>query len=567
MNMIQMQVRRARRRLILAKFAYLLCWTLCIAWTLSAIAIIAAAVWSMPVDTAVWGWAWVASSTTLAIAVAMAIALYWAPSITEVAREVDARFGLRERLSSVMTLPLSDRETAMGQALVADAVQRAEPLDVGERFLLSPNRFGWLPVLPAALVVLAMLVGPAIAPHPELSLTPELVSQTNQVKTAAEALKRKIQQQRVRAEESGLKDAEDFFKKLETDLDKLTQRPSLDQKDAMIAMNDIKKQLDQRRDELGSPEQMKSALAKMGDVEQGPASNIVKAMQKGDFAEAQKEVKELAEKLRAGKLTPQEQEQLKQQIEQIRDKLNQAAEKNAEAKKQLQQQIDQANKEGRPQDAAKMQQQMNQLEAQGAQLQQMQQMGEAMNQAAQAMKEGKTGEAADALENMADQLGEMQSEMEQLEDLADTLDNLAQSKDQMRCSSCEGGGCGQCQGQGNGQGNKQGDGQNNSKGSALGQGIGKGRGSGELPEDIEAGTYDSQVRGEPKQGRGVVAGFADGPNRKGVSREEIKDAVLGAISDKSDPLENQALPRVERDHARQYFDRLRQGPVREAAAP
>jgi len=567
MNMIQMQVRRARRRLILANFASLLCWSLCIAWTLSAIAIIAAAVWGVPWGASIWGSAWVAGSTALAIGVALIIALYSAPSLAEVAGEVDARFGLRERLSSVINLPASDRETAMGQALVADAVRRAEPLDVGERFSLSPNRFGWLPVLPAALVVLAVLMGPAITPHPELPLTPELVSQTNQVKTAADALKRKIQQQRARAEESGLKDVEDFFKKLEADLDKLTQRPALDQKDAMIAMNDIKKQLDQRRDELGSPEQMKSALANMGDIEQGPAGNVVKAMQQGDFAAAQKEVKELADKLRAGKLTPQEQEQLKQQIEQIRDKLKQAAEKNAAAKKQLQQQIDQANQEGRSQDAAKMQQQMNQLEAQGAQMQQMQQMGEAMNQAAEAMKEGKTGEAADALENMADQLGEMQSEMEQLEDLENTLESLAESKDQMRCQSCEGAGCGQCKGQGNGQGNSQGDGQGNRQGSGLGQGIGKGRGSGDLPEEIEAGTYDSQVRGEPKQGRGVVTGFADGPNRKGVSREEIKNAVLGAINDKSDPLENQALPRVERDHARQYFDRLREGPVRETPAP
>jgi len=551
MNTIETQVCRARRRLVFARFAHLACWALFVAWFISATAILARAIWVLPFDVATWDWAWFGGSSVIAVLFAAGVAIYTAPTLAQVAGEVDSRFGLRERLSSVFALPSHDRGTPMGQALVADAMRRAEPLDVRDRFSLSPTRLGWLPTLPAALVVLAMLIGPAIAPDPQSEWTPELVSQTDQVKTAAEALKRKVRQQRDRAEATGLKDAEDFFKKLEADIDKLTNRPSLDQKDAMIAMNDIKKQLDQRRDELGTPDQMKAALSKMEDMERGPASNVVKAMQKGDFAEAQKQVKELAEKMRDGKLTEKEQQQLKKQVEQIRDKLNDAAKKNEQAKQQLQQQIDQAKKEGRGEDAAKMQQQLNELEAKDAQMQQMQQMAEAMNQAAQAMKDGKSGEAADALQEMADQLGEMQAEMDQLQDLNDTIEDFAQSKDQMRCSSCSGQGCSQCKGGGQG----------DSEDGEPGDGMGRGTGKGDRPEEeTETGTYDTQVRGQPKAGRGVIAGFADGPNRKGVSREEIKDAVIGAINETSDPLENQTLPRVERDHTREYFDRLRQGP-------
>jgi septal ring factor EnvC (AmiA/AmiB activator) len=553
MNTIETQVRRARRRLILARFAHLACWSLFVAWFIAATAILARAIWVLPFDVATWDWAWLGGSTVTAILVAAAVAFFTAPSIAKVAGEVDSRFGLRERLSSVVSLPAHDRDTPMGQALVDDAMRRAQPLDVRDQFSLSPSRLGWLPALPAAVVVLAMFIGPAIAPDPANELTPELVSQTNQVKTAAEMLKRKIQQQREQSEETGLKDAEDFFKKLEADLDKLAKRPSMDQKDAMIAMNDIKKQLEQRREELGTPDQMKTALSKMEDIQRGPAGSVVKAMQKGDFTEAQKLAKELADKLREGKLTEKEQQELQKQMEQVRDKLNEAAEKNEQAKKELQQQIDQAKKDGRNDDAAKMQQQMEQLEAKGAQLEQMQQMAEAMNQAAQCMQEGKTGEAADALEKMAEQLGDMQAEMQQLEDLQDTLENFAQTKEQMKCSSCAGQGCSQCK-DGNSDGNSQKNGGQGGKG--YGRGVGKGDGE---EEEIDAGTYDSQVRGEPKQGRGVIAGFADGPNRKGVSREEVKEAILGAITDKSDPLENQTLPRVERDHTREYFDRLRQG--------
>ncbi len=549
MNAIETVVRRARRRLVLNRFVQLASTSLFLAWTMAAIAIIAGAVWVLPFDATQWNWAWIVGTSAVGVLIALLGAAWTAPSLQRVASEVDARFALRERLSSAVSLPAQDHDSIMGQALIADATRRAEPLDVRDRFSIAPDRAAWLPLVPAALLAIALFLPPATPPEPDSELSATTVSQTAQTKTAAEALKRKIQQQRSQAEATGLKDAEEFFKKLEMDLDKLTQRPTLDQKEAMIAMNDIKKQLDQRRGELGTPDQMRQALSKIDEMERGPAADVVKAMQKGDFAEAEKRVKALADKLRNGKLTEQEQQELKKQIESLRDRLAKANEKHQQAKQQLQQQIEQAKREGRTEDAAKMQQQLNQMQAQEQQMQQMQQMSEAMNQAAQAMQAGKAGEAAEALESMADQLGELQSEMDQLQDLEDTLESLSQSKDQMRCQACSGGGCQSCQGSGRG----------NQPGSP-GSGLGQGQGQGDRPEEeTDTGFYDTQVRGQPKQGRGIIAGFADGPNRKGVSREEIKDAVIGAIRADSDPLENQNLPRVERDHTREYFDRLRQG--------
>ncbi len=51
-----------------------------------------------------------------------------------------------------------------------------------------------------------------------------------------------------------------------------------------------------------------------------------------------------------------------------------------------------------------------------------------------------------------------------------------------------------------------------------GNGLGKGAGFGDRPEnENETNTYETQVRGKPKNGRAIIAGFADGPNRKGVS--------------------------------------------------
>ena len=97
-------------------------------------------------------------------------------------------------------------------------------------------------------------------------------------------------------------------------------------------------------------------------------------------------------------------------------------------------------------------------------------------------------------------------------------------------------------------------------GQQPGNGLGEGQGQGDRPEaEDDTNTYDTQVRGDVKRGKAVIAGKAGGPNRKGVSRAELQQAVLGVLAEESDPMENQSLPRTEREHAQQYFDRLRAG--------
>jgi hypothetical protein len=345
-----------------------------------------------------------------------------------------------------------------------------------------------------------------------------------------------------------LKEAQELFEKMEANLDKITKRQDMSKKDAMIAMNDLKKLLEKRREQLGSPEQMRRALSQMKGLESGPGEKVAKSMEQGNFGKAEELVKQLASKLRDEKLSEKEKEQLKKQIEQMKKAMEQAVAEHERKKQDLQNKIEKARREGRGNDAAKMQQQLNQLQQKDSQMQQMGQMAEAMNQAAQAMQQGNGAQAADALEKMADQLGEMQQTMSELEDLQSALDQLSQSKNQMRCEKCGGAGCQQCQG---GQG---------FFGQGQGNGLGAGRGYGDRPEQEEdTNTYETQVRGQVKKGRAIIAGFADGPNRKGISREDVKQAIDGALSEESDPTENQSLPRTEREHAQQYFDSLREG--------
>ncbi|MFK8113439.1 MAG: hypothetical protein AB8B91_14640 [Rubripirellula sp.] len=555
MNRIESKIQNARRRIVLGRFGHALCIALFAALVLATLAIALPALRVINVDYQTWIYAWIGGCSVAAFLGAGIYAFVTAPSVESVAAEVDRRFGLRERLSSSMTLPSEDEGTEFGIALKADAEKRAGQLEVADRFALKPSKLGWLPlsIIPVLAIVL-MLVEPMSESSASSASKPDAV-EVKQVQTVASQLKKRIQQQRRKAEQTGLKEAEDLFTKMESELDKIMKRKDMNKKDAMIAMNDLKKQLEERREQLGSSDQLKQALSQMKGLESGPGEKVAKSIAKGEFGKAEEMVKQLASKMRDGTLSEKDKAQLKKQVQAMQKAMQKAAAAHEQKKQDLQQKIDQARKQGNSAEAAKLQQQMNEMQQKDGQMKQMGKMAEAMSKASQAMEQGNSQEAADAMEQMADQLGEMADEMSELEDLDSAMDQLSQSKNQMRCKNCDGLGCQSCQGNGMGQfGMGQGQGQ------GEGNGLGQGNGFGDRPEQEEdTNTYETQVRGKVKKGKAVLSGYADGANRKGVTREDLKAAIESAISEESDPSENQTLPRAEREHAQQYFDRLREG--------
>ena len=71
---------------------------------------------------------------------------------------LDRAFGLNERLSTALTLPEDLRETPAGRALIADAIRHVADLDVADRFGLSIPRRAWVPIIPALLAGVILLV-------------------------------------------------------------------------------------------------------------------------------------------------------------------------------------------------------------------------------------------------------------------------------------------------------------------------------------------------------------------------------------------------------------------------
>ncbi len=553
MNQIQAQVSRARRRLLLQQFGRVASWSLFACLMIALVAFAVPKIWALSLDIDTWNLAWLIGCLAGGLVAAVIWTWWQGPSTTEAATEVDRRFSLRERLSSSLSMSAADRESKAGQALLADAERRAAQLAIGDRFQLQPARLGLLPLVPIAMLAILIFI-PNATRENEADASAVLAArqEAEQVKKSAQILKRKIQAARDQAKEKGLTDAEELFNKLERKVDKVIKRENVDRKEAMIALNDLKKSLEERREKLGSPDQMRKSLSNLSDMEKGPADRVAKSLQQGDFGEAQKAVKDLAQKMRDGKLSEAEKQQLQDQIQQMKDKIEEAAQKHEQAKQELQREIDKAKSEGRNADADKLQEQMNQMQAKQDQIDRMKQMAEGMGEASEAMKNGDSQAAADALENIADELGQMQQEMEELEELEQAMDELSQAKDQMRCQQCQGEGCQNCQGQGQGMGDQM--------GQTPGNGLGRGQGQGERPEaEDDTNTYETQVRGTPQKGRGIIAGVAGGQNKKGVTRAELQESVLGALSEESDPVENQSLPRIEREHAQQYLDLLREG--------
>jgi hypothetical protein len=143
-------------------------------------------------------------------------------------------------------------------------------------------------------------------------------------------------------------------------------------------------------------------------------------------------------------------------------------------------------------------------------------------------------------------MGQIQENLKDLQKQLDELDMLDEAMDQM--AQCRNG---MCKGKGKG---------GAGKGEGEGDGMGEGQGQGDRPEEkTDTAFRDSQVRQQVDKGSMTVAGYVDGPNKKGDVNEAIKQQMEAAKNQATDPLTGQRIPRKQRQHAKEYFDRLRKG--------
>jgi uncharacterized phage infection (PIP) family protein YhgE len=435
-----------------------------------------------------------------------------------------------------------ERQSAVGQALTADAAGRVARIELSEKFAVRPPRQILLPLLPAlAAVLVVWLVSPAVVDNP-LAADADAAAVRKQIQNSAEALRRKLADRRQEAEKLGLKEAERLLKQLEEGSKALLTSPP-ERKQALVELSDLSRQLQARRQQLQGAEKLRQQLAQLRNLERGPAEKFVQAVSKGDFRRAAEELRKIQDQLAGSRLSEQQKADLAKQLQQMQQKLNRLAEAHQAARDDLQKRIDQSRQAGQQAEAGKLQEQLNKLLEQVPQMQQLSQLAEKLGQCAKCLQDGGLKDAENALSQLQAGLGDLQRQLDELRMLDDALDQLAQAKDQMICPHCGGMGCQWCQGEGQ-----------------PGSGLGRGRGQGERPEaQTDTASYDSQVKQKVGPGAAVVVGAASGPNVKGDVQQEIQRQFDSAREGSTDPLSGRRIPSKHRQHAQEYFDRFREG--------
>ncbi len=551
MDEIKRQVRVARRRLITQKFLAIGAWSLFVTLLLAAIGLAIPKIWVLPIDPQIWLWSWVGGSLALGLLVAAIWTYALRASFLEAAIEIDRRFQLKERVSSALSLHPDESESEIGQALIGDAIRRVERIDVRENFPVKTTWRALLPLAPAAAIFVLVLLVPDATPNKPAQAATELTAEAQRVSRSTKELKKRLARAEKKAQEKGLEDTDLIFKQLQQGLEELADKSDVDRKDAMVKMNDLAKSLEKRREQLGGADQMRNQLNRLKDLQQGPADKIAQAMKEGDFQKAIEELKNLQERLKNNEMTPEEKEQLAKQLDQLKNKLQDMVDAHDQAKRDLQQEIERKKAAGDMAGAGQLQRQLDQLNQMDDWMNRMQQMADNLNQCKQCLQNGQGGEAAAQLEQLAQQLQDLQDAMDELETLNQIMDEIAMAKDAMCCKECNGQGCEACMGGMFGM---------NAQGQGNGFGLGDGQGRGERPEEqTDTNFYESQVRGKVQPGAAIVTGTVGGPNRAGKSQVEVREEISSNLSEDPDPLIDVRLPRTERDHTKQYFERLREG--------
>jgi hypothetical protein len=549
------QVHRAQRRLNTQRFLTLLPWCWFTTLVIAALAIAIHARFPSGLDPVIWN----CGGLAVALIVGALAALIWTRvtrhQSLDAAIEIDRRFGLKERVSSSVALSEHERLTEAGRAVVDDAEQRVRRIDVTDRFGLSVGRGMLLPIIPALVAFVAAFAISERGVDQTAVADSAAAQQKKQVKKSSDELRKKIEQRRKDLREKGLKGAEDVLKDIDQGLRDLNERTEGDRKQAMVKLNNLADKLQERRQKMGGADELRRQLNKLKDLKQGPADKLARAMKNGNFKDALDALDELKQKLNDDSLSDEEKKQLADQLDNLKRKLEKIANAHAEAMDDLRQQISDAREGADPETASKLQEALDRLSQKMPQMDKLREMANKLSKASQAAKKGECDEACDALAGLADDLEKLQNELDEMEALESTMDEIRLAKDAMNCDQCGGAGCGACQGGGKGQG------QGRGKGEKGGDGLGAGKaGHGARPEQKnKTSSYDSRVKGKVGPGRAVITGTADGQNAKGNVRDAIQAEFESEASGPADPLTGQRLPKSHQRQVEEYFESLRKG--------
>lgn len=551
---LEIRVRQARRRL----FGQVLLNRIGLAWGCAlAVGLIwfLAGPFVLPNQPDYLKWVVLGVAGGLGTVVAIWTAVRSTPSSLAAALAVDARFELQERVTTAVSLDPQLQSSPAGQALLADANAKLEKVAIKGKF---PVRMGWralfLPAQAAAIALLALYPPPVLTSlaggsskkdddagkNDEADAKPKPSVPRPFIKPPLERPNKSEELRQLEAELAKLYD--EHNREVNIEKDKPEQVRIRQEKIATA-----EEKLQKREKEMAEKfQRLQEQMDKLTELEhgesrrEGPAKDFEEAMAKGDLQKAQEEMDRLKKKSRDKKLNDQEQQQLKNELKDMEDRVERLVREQEKKKEKLKDLIEQAKKENR--DAETLERELQKLEQEQQMTKEMQELAKTLKGARQCLEQKDFDGLADKLGDVSKQLEGIQDELQDLEDIQEHLQNLKQMKKE-GCKDCEG------EGKEKGEGGQK----DNSTGYAEGA-------TGKRPENKDAKTKEGdekRVRGffDPK-GRKTYGGSTTGPAFKKASSAEMSKEIQQAVQEAPEAVEVQRLPKAAKEMVKEYFEKL-----------
>ena len=238
------------------------------------------------------GKVWLVGGTLSAAITAAIISMFYRPSAMRSAVEIDQRFGLRERVSSALQLDGAEKESPVGLALLNDAATKVERIEVRDHFpIRSAPQTPWVALPVLSCIVLFWVPDREL---PQLDKISDATSQRlNNIKNQTKPILEMIKKKREDAEEKGLQEAADEFKKIEKKLEDFQKSSTVDSKKMLSDFNEIKKEIERKKESMGGSDSVKKALDNLKSIDKGPAEKIADALKDGNFEKAGDELEKM----------------------------------------------------------------------------------------------------------------------------------------------------------------------------------------------------------------------------------------------------------------------------------
>ncbi len=481
----------------------------------------------------------------LALSVGAGLILAWMRRPSDIASSLamDERFGLKQRVTTFLTLPAEARESLAGQALLHDVTEKLSRLEVSGAFPLRVSlKQVLIPVGTFALAILACVFEPylgnlrltstAIAEQPRPNIEAKDVQK--QLDALKDKLEKRSQEEQIKSEE--LKEIEKEFEKLVKDpIDGKDPEKVREQLDKMRKLEDkMKNRLEDLREKTEKIDRLKDQLKQLGidkdklAAKDGPAKDFEDALMKGDFDKAKAALEKLVKDLKNDKLNPQQKKELAEQFKKLQDQMKKVMDNN-DLMKQLKKDL----KDGKITE--------EQMARELDRFKDLQDLTDIVGDAKEALeklggKDGKDGK--EALDKLMKRFEEIELTEKEIRDL---LRDQEEIEDAMRLLMRA------------------------MNGDEFGDGQGDGLGQGQFPggrRPIDPNDPNSKIRDKrsrafasPK-GMQRVTGYARGGNFAKIPAKAVEGAFRQAQQNAPEAIERQRIPDDAAEMTREYFRKL-----------